>query len=100
MADKDFFEKVGDTVYKAAEATGQVARQVADTAKLNYDNARLRDSIRKAFQEIGKKYFEEIKDAPGEEYMIEVGTILSARKTIEENKEKIEELKRKPADED
>ena len=69
----DFMDKVGAFASKAAEKTKDVAsaaatktKQVSRIAKLNMDISGQKDTIKKAYTELGKLYYEAHHDAPEE----------------------------------
>ena len=98
METKEFYEKVTDSVNKAAVVTADAAKYIAEIAKLNYDNARKREDIKKAYIAIGKKYVELHRADMEEEFSQYIVTIAAAEAKIAENKARINDLKKKEED--
>ncbi|MGI5971326.1 MAG: hypothetical protein ACOX7P_06380 [Oscillospiraceae bacterium] len=100
MDSRNFFNKVEDTVYKAAEVTSKKAKQISEITKLNFDCARKRDVIKQAKIEIGDRLYKELKDNPPENYEELFAKISLAEAEIAENMAKIAELKGRNKDTD
>jgi hypothetical protein len=71
MAFNEIMDKVRDTIGTVADKTKDIAGVVADKAKdttriakLNFEISSERDTIKKAYIEIGKIYYESHKDNP------------------------------------
>ena len=71
---------------------GQV-KQLAEITKLSLNNASEEDAIKKAYVEIGKLYYAERGMAPEAAYVALCERITAAKVNIEENKNRIAELK-------
>ena len=70
------------------------AKQLGEIAKLNLDNLSEEEKIKKAYVEIGQKYYELNKDAPEVEYAEWFNQIVTAQTNIAANKDKIADLKK------
>lgn len=69
----DFMDKAGLLAAKAAEkakdlasAAAEQTKRVGRVAKLNMDIASQKDAVRKAYAELGRRYYEAHRDAPEE----------------------------------
>ena len=69
------------------------SKQLGEIAKLNLANVGEEDTIRKAYMEIGKLYYAERGMAPEPAYAALCEKITAAKVAIEENKNRVEELK-------
>lgn len=85
----DFKEKAADL----AQVGMAKSKQLAEIARLNLVNAGEEDTIRKAYQELGRIYYAERGNAPEPAYSALCEKITAARITIEENKERIAQLR-------
>ncbi|UQT46699.1 hypothetical protein M5E87_15530 [Flavonifractor plautii] len=69
------------------------SKQLAEITKLSLNNASEEDAIKKAYVEIGKLYYAERGMAPEAAYVALCERITAAKVNIEENKNRIAELK-------
>ena len=70
------------------------AKELGEIARLNLDNLSEEEKIKKAYIEIGQKYFELHKDAPEVEYAEWFNQIITAQANIAANKDKIADIKK------
>lgn len=77
---------------KSKEAAGK-AKNLADIASLKSKIAGCEAQVKKAYQEIGQKYYEEMGSEPRAEYIDSCEAIKKALAEIEELQEKIAALK-------
>lgn len=94
----DFRERAGIFASKAAEAAKGLAsrtRQVGRVTRLNMDIASEKDSIRKAYEEMGRLYYENHRDAPEGLLAPACQSIDAALAAIAAMEEEIEQLRTK-----
>ena len=88
-----FFDDLKDKTIDIAQAGVAKSKQLMELAKLNMANAGEEDTIKKAYLEIGKLYYAERGMAPEAAYVALCERITAAKVNIEENKNRIAELK-------
>lgn len=77
----------------ALAQTGAVkARQVAELAKLKAANLSEQETIRRAYTELGKLYYERCGQAPEVEYLSLCASITEAKAKVAMNEDKMKEL--------
>jgi DNA repair exonuclease SbcCD ATPase subunit len=89
----DFFEKLGKRISDMGSAVAQNTKNLADTASLQKANSDNKKKIEQLYAAIGKAYYEAHKneaDAAEAATMAEITALLAQ---IEENDEKIKQLK-------
>lgn len=89
-----FFDELKDKAVDLAQAGVAKSKQLGEIAKLYVSNVGEEDAIKKAYIEIGKLYYAERGMAPEAAYAALCGKITAAKKNIEDNKSRIEDLKR------
>lgn len=89
-----FFEDLKDKALDLAQAGVAKSKQLGEIAKLCVNNMGEEDAIKKAYTEIGKLYYAERGMAPEAAYAALCEKITAAKVNIEENKGRIEELKK------
>ncbi len=89
-----FFDEIKDKAADLAQAGVAKSKQLCEIAKLYVSNMSEEDAIKKAYLEIGKLYYAERGMAPEAAYTALCEKITAARVTIEENKSRVEELKK------
>lgn len=67
--------------------------QVAEIAKLQINNVNQEDVIKKAFFEMGKRYYEQNRETPEPAYLAACQKVDGCYKLIAQNKERIKELR-------
>lgn len=87
------FDALKDRAKDLAQVGVSKSKQLGEIAKLNLANVGEEDNIRKAYIEIGKLYYAERGMAPEPAYAALCEKITAAKVTIEENKNRVEELK-------
>lgn len=87
------FESIKDKAIDLAQTGVSKSKQLGEIAKLNLANVGEEDTIRKAYIEIGKLYYAERGMAPEAAYTALCEKITASKVTIEENKNRIEEIK-------
>lgn len=87
------FDALKDRAKDLAQSGVSKSKQIGEIAKLNLANVSEEDNIRKAYIEIGKLYYAERGMAPEPAYAALCEKITAAKVTIEENKNRVEELK-------
>ncbi len=87
------FEALKDKAKDLAQTGVSKSKQLGEIAKLNLANVGEEDTIRKAYMEIGKLYYAERGMAPEPAYAALCEKITAAKVAIEENKNRVEELK-------
>ena len=88
-----FFDDLGKKLSDASQDVMQKGKEMADTAKFN---AQIHDEEKKisaVYSKIGKKYFEDFKNAPAEGFKEFVDEIHAAQAKIAEIQEKLNALK-------
>lgn len=86
-------EALKDKAKDLAQTGVSKSKQLGEIAKLNLANVGEEDTIRKAYMEIGKLYYAERGMAPEPAYAALCEKITAAKVAIEENKNRVEELK-------
>lgn len=89
-----FFDDLKEKAVDLAQAGVAKSKQLGEIAKLSVSNLGEEDAIKKAYIEIGKLYYAERGMAPEAAYAALCGKVTAAKKNIEDNKSRIEELKR------
>ena len=92
-----FFDGLKSRAVDLAQTGAAKSKQVAELAKLNLNNASEEEAIKKAYQEIGKVFYEANAGAAAAEYAELFEKVTTAKINIEENKSRIAELKTAPA---
>ena len=87
------FDSIKDKAKDLAQTGVSKSKQLGEIAKLNLANVGEEDSIKKAYIEIGKLYYAERGMAPEAAYAALCEKITAAKVNIEENRNRIEELK-------
>ncbi|MCI8475167.1 MAG: serine proteinase [Oscillospiraceae bacterium] len=87
------FETIKDKAKDLAQTGVNKSKQLGEIAKLNLANVGEEDAIKKAYIEIGKLYYAERGMAPEAAYTALCEKITAAKVNIEENKNRIEEIK-------
>lgn len=87
------FDSLKDKAKDLAQTGVSKSKQLGEIAKLNLANVAEEDAIRKAYIEIGKLYYAERGMAPEPAYAALCEKITAAKVNIEENKNRVEELK-------
>lgn len=87
------FDSIKDKAKDLAQTGVSKSKQIGEIAKLNLANVGEEDAIKKAYIEIGKLYYAERGMAPEAAYAALCEKITAAKVNIEENKNRIEELK-------
>lgn len=87
------FDSIKDKARDLAQTGVSKSKQIGEIAKLNLANVSEEDTIKKAYIEIGKLYYAERGMAPEAAYTALCEKITAAKVTIEENRNRIEELK-------
>lgn len=87
------FDSLKDKAMDLAQTGMSKSKQIGEIAKLNLANVAEEDAIRKAYIEIGKLYYAERGMAPEPAYAALCEKITAAKVNIEENKNRVEELK-------
>lgn len=87
------FETIKDKAKDLAQTGVSKSKQLGEIAKLNLANVGEEDAIKKAYIEIGKLYYAERGMAPEAAYTALCEKITAAKVNIEENKNRIEEIK-------
>lgn len=88
-----FFDDLRDKTIDFAQAGMAKSKQLMEIARLNLNNSGEEDSVKKAYIEIGKLYYAERGMAPEAAYVALCEKITGAKINIEENKNRISELK-------
>ena len=87
------FDALKDRARDLAQTGVSKSKQLGEIAKLHLANVSEEDNIRKAYIEIGKLYYAERGMSPEPAYAALCERINAAKVTIEENKNRVEELK-------
>lgn len=88
-----FLDDLRDKALDLGRAGVAKSKQLAEIARLNLANSSEEDGIKKAYIEIGKLYYAERGMAPEAAYVSLCEKITGAKINIEENKNRIAELK-------
>ena len=88
-----FFDNFKEKATDLMQAGAAQSKRLAEIAKLKTANMAEEDTIKKAYVEIGKLYYAERGMAPEAAYVALCERITAAKVNIEENKNRIAELK-------
>jgi hypothetical protein len=88
-----FLDKIGKKIGDVAGSATDMAKDFAETTKLNSEISAEEKQINHLFMEIGKFIFESEKENPDSAVAELIGKIKLSQQTIEELKRKIEEIK-------
>lgn len=88
-----FFDDLKDRTIDLAQAGVAKSKQLMEIARLNLANSSEEDAMKKAYIEIGKLYYAERGNAPDAGYVALCEKITAAKITIEENKNRIADIK-------
>lgn len=94
MEPMEFFDTVKDRAVDLAQTGVAKSKQLAEIAKLKLANMGEEDSVKKAYIEIGKLYYAERGMTPDAAYAALCEKVTAAKVNIEENKVRIEELRK------
>ena len=89
----DFFDKLSDTLVTATKEVGQKAKGMTDIAKLQYEMKSREDDLRKKFEALGKKYYQQMKSDVPEEDAADFEEIEIMMNRINDLNEEILEMK-------
>jgi hypothetical protein len=84
-----------DKATDLAQTGAAESKRLAEIAKLKSANLGEENTIKKAYVEIGKLYYEMMGAAPGEDFAAACEKITAAKAAIEANNDRIAELKTK-----
>lgn len=87
------FEEIKGQVTDLAQAGVAKTRELAEIAKLKLNNTAEEDTIRKAYTEIGKQYYEAHAAEPEDVFAALCAKITASKEKIEYNKQKIADIK-------
>ncbi len=90
----NFFDKVSEAITATGKTVGDKTKQGTDIVKLSYKLSTEQKNLTDIFTEIGKAYYEENKDAPQSEALVQLvaeATVKNAE--IEGIKEQIRQIK-------
>lgn len=82
-----------DKATDLAQTGAAESKRLAEIAKLKSANLGEENAIKKAYAEIGKRYYEMMGAEPGEEFAAACEKITAAKAAIEANNDRIAELK-------
>lgn len=88
------FDSIKDKAKALAQTGANKSKQVAEIAKLNFANLSEESNMKKVYLEIGKLYYAERGMAPEAAYAALCEKITASKVNVEENKNRIEELKK------
>lgn len=89
----DFIEKLGDTISSKGKEVAEKAKETAEILALKGQISTCEEVIRKNYVEIGKMYFEQYGEMPGEPFEKQCRAIHNAMNGVKELQERINELK-------
>ena len=95
---KDNATELKDNATDLAQTGAAESKRLAEIAKLKSANLGEENTIKKAYAEIGKLYYEMMGAAPGEDFAAACEKITAAKAAIEANNDRIAELKNKDDD--
>lgn len=88
-----FFDKLGETISSKSKDVAQKAKDLAEIASLNGKISTQEEIIRKAYLEIGQKYYEKYKLDTSNEFDLECEAITDAFDEISKIKSEIQVIK-------
>lgn len=89
----DFFDKLGETISTKSKDVAKKAKEIAEVVSLNAKISTQEDIINKAYQDIGKKFYEQNKNDSFHEFGAEFDIISHACEEIEKFKNEIQLIK-------
>lgn len=89
----DFIEKLGNTITVKGQAAVDKTKEMAEIARLKSQISTCEEVVKKNYLEIGKLYYEQNKENPGEAFQKQVTAIGNAQNGIRELNEKINQIK-------
>ena len=91
---KDVIETVADVSVEAYKLAEEKTKILAKSAKLNGDISRERTHVRRLYVEIGRMYYEQNKDNPGETFKQNFEEVAVSFARIAEKQKELEELRK------
>jgi len=88
-----FLDKIGKKIGDVAGSATDMAKDFAETTKLNSEMAAEEKQINQYFLDIGKLIFENEKNNPDSAAAEIINKIMASQQTIEDIKREIEEIK-------
>ena len=88
-----FLDDMSKKITDAGRATAQKGKEVADIAKLRSQISEEQKKLREIYEQIGKRYVEELGDTPAESFAEDVDAVRLSQDKIEECQKKIGEIK-------
>lgn len=88
-----FFEEIGKKLSDAGQSVAQSTKNLADVTQLNSANSDKEKKIHALYTKLGQAYYETYKNDPAAELKETVEEITALFAEIEENKEKIKQIK-------
>lgn len=90
-----FFDDIGKKISDAGQSTIQKTKDLADTAKYTSQISDEEKKIQSNYTLLGKMYYEETKDNPGDNYVQYITEITESMNRIHDLQNKINDLKGK-----
>lgn len=89
----DFINKLEKTVTAKGQVLADKAKEVAEIAALKSQIGTCEEIIKKNYAEIGRLYYENFGEDPGEPFQKQCRAIKNAKKGAEELEKKIKEIR-------
>ena len=89
----DFFEKVGETITSKGKDVAGKAKDMAEIASIRSQINTCEEVIKNNYMEIGKLYYEQLKEAEYNDYIDQCTAITNAKNGVEALEEKIRSIK-------
>lgn len=88
-----FLDDMSKKITDAGHATVQKGKEVADIAKLRSQISEEQKKLREIYEQIGKRYVEELGDSPAESFAEDMDAVRLSQDKIEECRKKIADIK-------
>lgn len=89
----ELIEKVGGVIALKGKQAGDKARELAEVARLKSQISTCSEVMQKNYEEIGRLYYRQYGENPGDLFEKQCRAIKNAGKGVEELKEKIRRIK-------
>lgn len=91
----NFFDKVSDALNTAASDITDKAKEISEVSSLNGQIRSQERVIENAYREIGKKYYEDHKDATEDQFLENIQKITAAKETADRLRVDVANIKNK-----
>ncbi len=89
----DILNKIGDTIAVKGREVADKAKETAEIVSLRSQISNCEETLKKNYAELGKRYYEQYGDMPGEGFEEQCTAIQNTQNAIRSLHKRIEELK-------